>query len=273
MFSVCSNDSIVAYGVYIHRKIKRSCSEVSFSSMQQSSREAVALALACGVSTPHHCLNYRYDDTISYCDYVCLCVSIVSKAIMNAHGGDLWVTSSGIPGEGCVFGMDLQVAYVDAPDEEAMPSSNPIDSTDADVVTTSTFRADSSSYYDMLHVLVVDDSPMNRKMLMLHLKGFGIENISQACDGFEAVQAVEKRMSGESDDKLFDIIFMDCLMPVMGGNEATRRIREMGYVGAIVSVTGNGLPEDVREIMSCGTDRVLVKPVNVDTVKTAISGE
>ena len=192
---------------------------------------------------------------------------------MNAHGGDLWVTSSGVPGEGCVFGMDLQVAYMDAPNEEAKSSSKHTDYGDTRIVTSNITRVDSCYCCDMARVLVVDDSPMNRKMMVMHIKEFGIEDVSQACNGLEAVQAVEKRMSDESDDKIFDIIFMDCVMPVMGGNAAIRRIRQIGYTGPIVSVTGNGLPEDVKEIMSCGADKVLVKPVNADAVRASLRGE
>ena len=191
---------------------------------------------------------------------------------MNAHGGDLWVKSSGVHGEGCLFGMDLQVAYMDTLDD-VMYLSNEMGHVEENRDTLQTIHDDSDSYYGMMHVLVVDDSPMNRKMLMLQLRGFGIEHITHACNGLEAVEVVEKRMTGESHDKLFDIIYMDSLMPVMGGNEATRRIRDMGYAGAIVSVTGNGLPEDVREIMSCGSNRILVKPVKAGALAESLRGE
>ena len=172
-----------------------------------------------------------------------------------------------------MFGMDLQVAYMATLHDETIQPYM-IDCDWASYATLKRFRREeSANYYDVMRVLVVDDSRMNRMMVVLHLKEFGIEDISQACNGLEAVHAVEARMIGEHDDKPFDIIFMDCMMPVMGGNEAITRIRGLGYAGAIVSVTGNGLPEDVSEIMSCGADRVLVKPVNEDTLRAAISGE
>ena len=90
---------------------------------------------------------------------------------MNAHKGQLWVTSTGVLGEG----MEIVVASVESPPELE----------DSFVLTAQSFP------FDSLHVLVVDDSPMNRKMLMMHLKGLGIVNMTQACNGLEAVQAVE----------------------------------------------------------------------------------
>jgi two-component system, sensor histidine kinase len=223
---------------------------------------------------------------------------------MNAHGGQLCVTSSGIPGEGCIFGMELKVNTVTliAPQmlqSTSLDASETITGSRETVAVTvssghhvslGTSRSLSPSLstdekseekseekeespYDLVHALVVDDSPMNRKMLMMHLKGFGIRNVSQACNGLEGVQAVEERMGNDSVDKLFDIVFMDCMMPVMDGREATKKIRKLGYEGPIISVTGNGLPEDVRDIMSCGSTKLLVKPVTADGVESVLRGK
>jgi CheY-like chemotaxis protein len=237
-----------------------------------------------------------YPLLIVWCPFAFVLFS-VSKAIMSAHGGHLWVKSSGVAGEGCVFGMELQVANVRTVQEtepfmlqisqrpditsvrtneliEELPSSLRSGVSDSGFV--AALGAD-ENHYDLVHALVVDDSPMNRKMLMLHLKGFGIVHVTQACNGLEAVRAVEERLTDVveecCDKRLFDIIFMDCNMPVMGGNEATSKIRELGYSGPIVTVTGNGLPEDVREIMACGSSQVLVKPVKADDVESVLEGK
>jgi CheY-like chemotaxis protein len=195
----------------------------------------------------------------------------------------MWVTSSGVPGEGCVFGMDMNAQIINSISDESHPifetynSPRVATSTSGVVDISSGTVASDNDVLDLLHVLVVDDSLMNRKMLMLHLKGLGIVNMTQACNGLEAVQAVERRMrDADCDDdgsKMFDIIFMDCIMPVMGGNEATQKIRGLGYKGAIASVTGNGLPEDVRDMLASGADLVLVKPVDSEKVASTIHGE
>ena len=82
----------------------------------------------------------------------------------------------------------------------------------------------------------------------------------QCEDGVLAVEAVKASMSALS---LYDCILMDEVMPNMNGSVATALIREMGYRGTIVSVTGNVLPEDKALIMSRGADYLLPKPLKV----------
>ena len=53
----------------------------------------------------------------------------------------------------------------------------------------------------------------------------------------------------------------------MRGTEATKRIRDMGYSGIILGVTGNVLDDDVKEFKMHGADEVLPKPFEVDAFK------
>jgi len=67
----------------------------------------------------------------------------------------------------------------------------------------------------------------------------------------------------------FDLIFMDCQMPVMDGFEATRAIRQM--VGAIrqipiVAMTAHALKEDRQKCLDAGMDDYLAKPVHRDSL-------
>merc|ERR1712127_291164 len=67
--------------------------------------------------------------------------------------------------------------------------------------------------------------------------------------------------SGEEEQSVqYDCILVDYEMPVMNGPEACMAVREMGYTGFVVGVTGNLLPEDVGYFMDCGADSVLPKP-------------
>ena len=92
--------------------------------------------------------------------------------------------------------------------------------------------------YDLL---VVDDSRLNRKVLMKCLKNDG-HRCTEAEDGLEAIERVKERIdfSNGGRGKPYDAILMDFIMPNMDGPTATRQIRSMGYTGVIFGVTGNG---------------------------------
>lgn len=194
----------------------------------------------------------------------------VSNAIMNAHDGHIWVQSSGVQGEGCVFGMTLAISDI-APTSDLLTIADHSGTFEANTILIDVPQL-TQNQYDLVHALVVDDSLLNRKMLGKHLNDFGIQNIVFAENGLEAVQAVEARMNPESEHRLFDVIFMDAVMPVMGGIEAIKRLRELCFLGAIVAVTGNGLPEDKLAMKAVGADEVLVKPINAVTVERTLKG-
>lgn len=59
-------------------------------------------------------------------------------------------------------------------------------------------------------------------------------------------------------------------MPVMNGTEAVLKLRDLGYNGIILGVTGNALPEDVQEFENKGADLVIVKPLDVTKFEDAI---
>lgn len=90
-------------------------------------------------------------------------------------------------------------------------------------------------------ILVVDDSRLNRKMLMKCLKAEGYACV-EASDGLEALAAVKKKINVDNggSGKPFAAILMDFVMPIMDGPTATREIRALGYTAPIYGVTGNG---------------------------------
>jgi signal transduction histidine kinase/CheY-like chemotaxis protein len=127
-----------------------------------------------------------------------------------------------------------------------------------------------------LKVLVVDDSVATRKMIMRFLKLNKLcANPLEASDGNEAAALIKANLSsasGDTDrssgssDKLgapIDAILMDFIMPNMDGPTATKEIRDMGYKGLIVGLTGNVLPEDKAFFKAKGADEVLTKPADM----------
>jgi len=112
-----------------------------------------------------------------------------------------------------------------------------------------------------LRVLLVDDNPVNQMFgeAMLERLGF---RVALASDGAEAVQ----RWKAES----FDLVLMDCHMPVMDGFAASCRIREIerqrgsGAYMPIVALTVCVDDADREECVRAGMDAVLHKPFNPD---------
>ena len=128
-----------------------------------------------------------------------------------------------------------------------------------DVITSKKFR-----------ILVVDDSKLNRRMLIKSLKA-NSHICEEAEDGLEAVEKIKKILN--DDDGIcnfYDAILMDFMMPNMDGPSATKVIRKMGYTGVIIGVTGNALPSDVYHFTVSGADSVLLKPVDMDALEEAL---
>lgn len=111
-----------------------------------------------------------------------------------------------------------------------------------------------------MKLLVVDDNPINQKLLLYSLKKeFDIE---LASNGLEAVNIL--------DGNSFDVVLMDLMMPVMDGAEATLRIRESErhrnkYI-PIILLTTNDLDNDRLRCMESGADDYLIKPVNINNL-------
>ena len=104
-------------------------------------------------------------------------------------------------------------------------------------------------------VLVVDDVDVNLIVAEAVLSDYEIEPDS-ALSGGEAV-----RMARE---KRYDMIFMDQMMPVMDGFEATRRIRALGGHNAgipIVALTASVMAEAQRRLLEAGCNDLLLKPI------------
>ena len=118
-------------------------------------------------------------------------------------------------------------------------------------------------------VLLVDDAALNRKMMsrLLATRHF---DIREASDGLEALYHLRASLQ----DRLppYDVILMDFVMPNMDGPTATREIRALGYQGIIIGVTGNALAEDIELFITCGANKVLPKPLQIEDLIDTLTG-
>ena len=114
-----------------------------------------------------------------------------------------------------------------------------------------------------VRVLVVEDDATNRMVVEALLKKLGCI-VQTASNGKEAVRLIE----GAS----YDLVLMDCYMPVVDGFEATRRIREMpgGKRVPIVALTASVTEQDRKRCMDAGMNDSLAKPIRLDRLRSTI---
>jgi two-component system, sensor histidine kinase and response regulator len=120
----------------------------------------------------------------------------------------------------------------------------------------------SRSARQVLRILVAEDNPVNRKLVVTLLQKRG-HTVSAVEDGRAAVDAV-----GESPEPAFDVVVMDVQMPVMSGLEATRAIRDRERSSErhlpIIALTAHAMRGDRERCFSAGMDGYLSKPIDVD---------
>lgn len=116
-------------------------------------------------------------------------------------------------------------------------------------------------------VLVVDDHPINQKLMVSMLSKFGLTT-EVAENGEEAIDMVIR-------NKSYDMIFMDLQMPVMDGLQATEHIREILRSGkgsannhpVIIAMTANVMDGIRRKCIDAGMDDYISKPVKMSSLK------
>ena len=117
-----------------------------------------------------------------------------------------------------------------------------------------------------VRVLLAEDNKVNQDVARAMLASFGCD-VHVAVNGREALDAMQA--------KQFDIVLMDCQMPVMDGYEATLAIRADESTGSlghipIVAVTANVLPEDRDKCIAAGMDDFLSKPFTIEKLRHTI---
>ena len=123
-----------------------------------------------------------------------------------------------------------------------------------------------------IRVLIVDDSALNRRMLVRLLKG-RLFDCLEASDGDIAVTAIENTLKPDGASGAVDLILMDFLMENLHGPQATQQIRGLGFQGLIFGVTGNVMPSDVSKFLNAGANQVLAKPLSMEALHAALTAE
>ena len=103
-----------------------------------------------------------------------------------------------------------------------------------------------------MKILVTDDHPVNRKILVEVLKKFGAA-VYEAENGEAAIKMIREHSE-------IQVVFMDIQMPVLSGIETTKILRKENFSGLIIACTANNDPENFKEYQRIGMNDILVKP-------------
>jgi CheY-like chemotaxis protein len=120
-----------------------------------------------------------------------------------------------------------------------------------------------STQEHQLHILLVEDNPVQQMFVAQLLKRLG-HQISVANDGFEVLSTVHR-------DRCYDVILMDCQMPLMDGLQATRFIRKMERtICQRIPIIGMSAAASPDQCFEAGMDDFLSKPLNKPLVQAVL---
>jgi CheY-like chemotaxis protein/two-component sensor histidine kinase len=163
----------------------------------------------------------------------------IARRLTQLMNGDISVSSEA--GQGSTFEVKLILPVSGAP----APESN-----------------QQSPISPGTRVLVVDDDDLNRLVLERMCEKMGVQSRCVP-DGPGALQLLEKER--------FDIVFMDCHMPGMSGDAATRKLRESGYRGVILGLTADADRGLREKCIGAGMDALITKPISMQELHQLIA--
>ncbi len=113
-------------------------------------------------------------------------------------------------------------------------------------------------------ILVAEDHPVNQLIAQKLLERLGFE-VDVAGNGLEALTAIDRQR--------YDLVLMDCQMPMLDGYEATRRIRRHpgGHSLPVVALTAHDLAGDRAKCLAAGMNDYLAKPMDTETLSAVLA--
>jgi len=168
----------------------------------------------------------------------------IVKELVEYMGGTIKVKST--PNEGTTFLLNIPIELGKEQKQDSLIAAQDTDGSE-------------------LSVLVVDDNDINRLVLHASLSKLNIKADS-AVDGQDAILKCKQ--------KHYDLIFMDCIMPILDGFEATKQLRADNicpkHETYIVAITANTSSQDKLACQQAGMDMFISKPFKLPTLEKAV---
>jgi signal transduction histidine kinase/ActR/RegA family two-component response regulator len=170
----------------------------------------------------------------------------ICKQLVELMGGKIGIISS--KGRGSTFFFNLTLPQSAPPNQQKPPEETVATQIRAGV-----------------KVLLVEDNKVNQKVAMAILRKAGCE-VEAVENGQNAIQQIRKAH--------YDVVLMDCQMPVMDGFEATAQIRAMrkprGNI-PIIAITAHAMKDDRQKCLDAGMDDYISKPVSRQALVSLIN--
>jgi signal transduction histidine kinase/CheY-like chemotaxis protein len=171
----------------------------------------------------------------------------ICKQLVSALGGDISVSSTA--GEGSTFSFTIPLQKGDA-------LADPLDSLHAELAK-KMLPTSSEKSNTVPKVLLVEDNQINAKIAEAMLLPLGV-SIDFAANGAEAVSMLVENGSA------YQLVFMDCQMPVMDGYTAAAEIRRHSHLAKlpIIAMTANAMKGDREKCLAAGMSDYISKPID-----------
>ncbi|MGE5811847.1 MAG: response regulator, partial [Ignavibacteria bacterium] len=164
----------------------------------------------------------------------------ICKQLTELMGGQIWIESTGIPGEGSTFHFTVQAEL----------SEEKVLTTDIDGLLDK-------------RVLIVDDNKANRDILKQQLKTFGMQSVSTE-SGILAIELLREGIN-------FDLAVLDYHMPLMDGVELASEIKKIQSSSKIPLILLSSYSYNDRKMDFSNFDAVLTKPVKLAQLYKTLS--